>query len=48
MSEAEFDATCDTFRDRRVWRVKDGRWYKDNIWGGESDYGPVHAEPKTP
>jgi hypothetical protein len=47
MSEAEFDATCDTFRDRRVWRMKDGRWFKDNIWGGESDYGPVHAEPRT-
>jgi N-acetyl sugar amidotransferase len=42
MSEDEFDATCDTFRDRRVWRVKDGRWFKDNIWGGESEYGPVH------
>jgi N-acetyl sugar amidotransferase len=41
MTEEEFDATCDTFRDRRVWRIKDGRWYKDNIWGGESDYGPV-------
>jgi len=42
MTEEEFDATCDTFRDRRVWRIKDGRWYKDNIWGGESDYRPVH------
>lgn len=42
MTEEEFDATCDTFRDRRVWRNNHGRWYKDNIWGGESDFGPVH------
>jgi len=41
MTEEEFDATCDTFRDRRVWRIKDGMWWKDNIWGGESSYGPV-------
>jgi N-acetyl sugar amidotransferase len=33
MSEEEFDATADTFRDPRVW-VKDerGEWIKDNIW----------------
>jgi N-acetyl sugar amidotransferase len=33
MSEEEFDATADTFRDPRVW-VKDeqGNWIKDNIW----------------
>jgi hypothetical protein len=41
MTEEEFDVTCDKFRNSRVWRHKDGRWYKDNIWGGESDYGPV-------
>ncbi|MBP2676054.1 MAG: N-acetyl sugar amidotransferase, partial [Deltaproteobacteria bacterium] len=41
MEEEEFDAACDTFRDRRVWRIKDGHWSKDNIWGGESCYGPV-------
>ena len=33
MSEAEFDATADTFRDPRVWvKDDDGRWAKDNIW----------------
>lgn len=33
MSEAEFDATADTFRDPRVWaRDDDGEWVKDNIW----------------
>lgn len=47
MTEGEFDATCDTFRDPRVWRIKDGRWHKDNIWGGESDYGPVKSSGKT-
>ena len=41
MSEDEFDWTCDTFRDPRVWRIEDGEWVKDNIWGGESSYGPV-------
>ena len=33
MSEAEFDATADTFRDSRVWRrAADGSWEKDNVW----------------
>lgn len=41
MSEAEFDMTCDTFRDPRVWTAIDGQWVKQNIWGGESAYGPV-------
>lgn len=42
MSEAEFDRICDTFRDPRVWRIRDGEWVKEDIWGGESSYGPVH------
>jgi N-acetyl sugar amidotransferase len=41
MSEAEFDRTCDTFRDPRVWRIEGGRWRKHDIWGGDGDYGPV-------
>ena len=41
MSEEEFDATCDTFRNPRVWRIEDGQWVKDNIWGEPSAYGPV-------
>lgn len=40
MTEAEFDETCDRFRDPRVWRVEDGEWVKENVWGGESSYGP--------
>jgi hypothetical protein len=43
MTEDEFDASCDTFRDPRVWRVEDGQWVKENIWGGESSYGPASA-----
>jgi N-acetyl sugar amidotransferase len=45
MSEEEFDRVCDGFRDPRVWRVADGEWVKDNIWGGASSYGPVTREP---
>ena len=41
MSEDEFDSICDTFRDPRVWRIENGQWIKDNIWGGSSAYGPV-------
>ncbi len=41
MTEDEFDRTCDTFRDPRVWRIENQQWVKDNIWGGSSAYGPV-------
>lgn len=42
MTEAEFDAIADGFRDPRVWSSEDGHWVKDDIWGGRSAYGPVH------
>jgi N-acetyl sugar amidotransferase len=42
MNEDEFDHVCDTFRNPRVWRIKDGEWVKDNVWGEPSSYGPVH------
>jgi N-acetyl sugar amidotransferase len=42
MTEDEFDRICDTFRDPRVWRVEDGQWVKDNIWGEPAAYGPAH------
>lgn len=42
MSEQEFDAVCDTFRDPRVWWIEDGRWWKDTLWGEPTAYGPVH------
>jgi N-acetyl sugar amidotransferase len=41
MTEEEFDATCDTFRDPRVWSIEGGQWVKENIWGGRSAYGPI-------
>lgn len=44
MSEAEFDATADTFRDPRVWWIEGGQWWKDNLRGGPSAYGPVHLQ----
>ncbi len=46
MTEAEFDRICDTFRDPRVWSIEDDQWVKQNIWGGTSSYGPVHAMPE--
>ena len=42
MSEEEFWSTADTFRDPRVWWIKNDEWWKDNIWGGSSAYGNVH------
>ena len=42
MSEEEFDITADKFRDPRVWYIKENKWYKKNIWGGESAYGDVY------
>jgi N-acetyl sugar amidotransferase len=43
ISEEEFDLICDTFRDRRVWRIEGGQWVKDTVWGEPSAYGPVHS-----
>jgi N-acetyl sugar amidotransferase len=42
MTEEEFDVICDSFRDKRVWRVENGQWMKDTIWGRLAAYGPVH------
>jgi N-acetyl sugar amidotransferase len=42
MTEEEFWQIADTFRDPRVWWIQDGEWWKDNIWGEPSAYGPVH------
>jgi len=41
MREDEFWSTADTFRDPRVWFIKDGFWHKENIWGGYSAYEEV-------
>jgi len=44
MTEDEFWETADTFRDPRVWFIKDGFWHKDNIWGGSSAYEEVRLK----
>ena len=46
MSEKEFDAIADKFRDQRVWKIKNNQWVKENVWGGESSYGPVKGVPE--
>lgn len=45
-TEKEFDQVADTFRDPRVWWIKDGQWWKDNLWGKPSPYGKVHLTLK--
>ena len=47
MSEEEFDAIADQFRDPRVWRIEQGQWMKDNIWGEPAAYGPVHGPSES-
>lgn len=46
MSEDEFWNIADTFRDPRIWWIENNEWYKNNIWGGASSYGPVHLSEK--
>jgi hypothetical protein len=33
---------ADSFRDPRVWTIRDGRWFKDNLDGSNSSYGKVY------
>ncbi len=40
-TEDQFDIVADSFRDPRVWWIKDGEWWKDNLWGQPSSYGAV-------
>jgi hypothetical protein len=42
MSESEFSKVADHFRNPRVWSIKDGEWWKDNICGKPSSYGKAH------
>ena len=42
MTEDEFWKIADTFRDPRVWWIKNNEWWKDNIWGKPSCFGPVY------
>jgi N-acetyl sugar amidotransferase len=46
MSEKEFDAICDTFRDRRVWQKQNGTWVKNNIWDESIQFSTTMRPPK--
>ena len=46
-TEKKFDQIADTFRDPRVWWIKNGEWWKNNIWGGPSSYGQVYLPKKS-
>tara|TARA_A100001011_G_C14279071_1_gene830688 strand:- start:551 stop:1774 length:1224 start_codon:yes stop_codon:yes gene_type:complete len=43
-TEEKFDQVADTFRDPRTWWIKNGNWMKQDVWGGESQYGSVKLE----
>tara|TARA_A100001011_G_C14094897_1_gene750196 strand:- start:303 stop:887 length:585 start_codon:yes stop_codon:yes gene_type:complete len=40
-TEEKFDQIADTFRDPRVWWIKNGEWVKRDIDGNETHYGKV-------
>jgi N-acetyl sugar amidotransferase len=44
MTETEFWKIADSFRDPRVWWIKDEQWWKSNIWGEASAYGKVYLD----
>jgi N-acetyl sugar amidotransferase len=44
MSEDEFDKIADSFRDPRVWWIKDGKWWKNNLWGGASAFENIKID----
>jgi hypothetical protein len=46
MPEKEFWQVADRFRDPRVWWIDEGQWWKCNVWGTPSSYGPVHLPPE--
>lgn len=46
-SEEKFDQVADTFRDPRVWWIKDGEWWKDNIDGEPSNFGKVNLNEEN-
>jgi N-acetyl sugar amidotransferase len=47
MTETQFDAVADTFRDARVWRKNEqSLWEKDNLWGDASAYPVLRLTSK--
>jgi hypothetical protein len=47
MDEEEFDRIADGFRDPRVWWIENGQWWKHNVWGTPSSYGPVNVDSEA-
>jgi N-acetyl sugar amidotransferase len=45
MSLEEFWTVADAFRDPRVWKIEEGLWVKNNVWGGRESFGEVHLNP---
>jgi N-acetyl sugar amidotransferase len=45
MTQEEFWAIADSFRDPNVWWIENGLWFKNNIWGEPSSYG-THNLPE--
>ena len=43
---SQFWKKSDKFRSKKVWWIKNNRWYKDNIWGAPSSYGKVFLSRK--
>lgn len=41
MDREKFFRIADTFRDPRVWRIENGKWVKDCIWGTPEAFGEV-------
>ena len=46
MKEKEFWEIADTFRDPRVWRIKNNIWIKTDIDGKTREYGNVYLNNK--
>jgi N-acetyl sugar amidotransferase len=46
MTHSEFWKIADGFRDPRVWRVENGMWVKDTIWGDPIKFGEASLSPE--
>ena len=45
-NEAKFDSVADTFRNPRVWWIRNNKWCKKDIDDVERTYGKVHLDTK--
>jgi len=46
ISEDKFNAYADKFRDKRVWKIKNNKWWKKNIDNEMQFYGDVYLDKK--